>query len=55
MSSQKEILTYKVAERRGAREQYIDGLNDIVCLLKGDNGTGHIAYGSGNRICLNGL
>ena len=31
----KEILTYKVAERRGAREQYIDGLNDIVCLLKG--------------------
>ena len=24
-----------VAERRGAREQYIDGLNDIVCLLKG--------------------
>ena len=31
----KEILTYKVAERRGAREQYIDGLNDIVGLLKG--------------------
>ena len=31
----KEILTYKVAERRGAREQYIDGLNDVVSLLKG--------------------
>lgn len=31
----KEILTYKVAERRGAKEQYTDGLNDIVCLLKG--------------------
>ena len=31
----KEILTYRVAERRGAREQYTDGLNDVVCLLKG--------------------
>lgn len=31
----KEILTYKVAERRGAREQYTEGLNDIVSLLKG--------------------
>lgn len=31
----KEILTYKVAERRGAREQYTDGLNDVVSLLKG--------------------
>lgn len=31
----KEILTYKVAERRGAREQYIDGLSDVMCLLKG--------------------
>lgn len=31
----KEILTYKVAERRGAREQYIDGLNDVISLLKG--------------------
>lgn len=26
----KEILSYKVAERRGAREQYIDGLNDVI-------------------------
>ena len=24
-----------MAERRGAREQYTDGLNDVVCLLKG--------------------
>jgi transposase InsO family protein len=31
----KEILTYKVAERRGSREQYIDGLADVVELLKG--------------------
>lgn len=31
----KEILTYKVAERRGAREQYIDGLHDVVSMLKG--------------------
>ena len=31
----KEILAYKVAERRGAREQYIDGLNDMIGLLKG--------------------
>lgn len=31
----KEILTYKVAERRGSREQYIEGLEDIVDLLKG--------------------
>lgn len=31
----KEILAYKVAERRGAREQYIDGLNDVLGLLKG--------------------
>lgn len=31
----KEILTYKVAERRGAREQYIDGLSDVLSLLKG--------------------
>lgn len=31
----KEILSYKVAERRGAREQYIDGLNDVITLLKG--------------------
>lgn len=31
----KEILAYKVAERRGSREQYIDGLNDVLELLKG--------------------
>ena len=31
----KEILTYKVAERRGARDQYIDGLSDVLSLLKG--------------------
>lgn len=31
----KEILTWHLAERRGAREQYIDGLQDIVDLLKG--------------------
>lgn len=31
----KEILAYKVAERRGSREQYIDGLNDVISLLKG--------------------
>ena len=29
----KEILAYKIAERRGAREQYIDGLNDVIKLL----------------------
>ncbi len=31
----KEILVYKIAERRGAREQYIDGLNDVIELLNG--------------------
>lgn len=31
----KEILTWKVADRRGAREQYMDGLSDVVDLLKG--------------------
>ena len=30
----KEILTWKVAERRGSRDQYIDGLADVVALLK---------------------
>ena len=29
----KEILVYKIAERRGAREQYIDVLNDVIELL----------------------
>ena len=31
----KEILTYKVAARKGDRNQYIDGLEDIKTLLKG--------------------
>lgn len=30
----KEILTWRVADRRGSRDQYIDGLNDVVTLLK---------------------
>ena len=30
----KEILSYKVAERRGAREQYVDGLNDVFGFLE---------------------
>ena len=30
----KEILTWKVAVRRGSRDQYIDGLADVVELLK---------------------
>jgi len=30
----KEILSWKLAERRGARGQYLDGLQDIVTLLK---------------------
>ena len=31
----KEILTYKVAARKGDRQQYIDGLEDVRDLLKG--------------------
>ena len=31
----KEILSWKAAERRGSRDQYIDGLNDVIDLLKG--------------------
>lgn len=31
----KEILTYRIADRRGSRDQYIDGLGDVVELLKG--------------------
>lgn len=31
----KQILTFKFAERRGDRNQYIDGLKDIVELLRG--------------------
>jgi len=30
----KEILTYHVAVKRGSRDQYIDGLQDIIKLLK---------------------
>ena len=33
----KEILTYRVAERRGSRDQYIDGLSDVVKMLKGNS------------------
>ena len=33
----KEILSWRVAERRGSREQYIGGLADVVDLLKGRN------------------
>ena len=32
----KEILSYRVAERRGHRDQYIDGLKDVVELLRGN-------------------
>lgn len=32
----KQILTLKIAERRGDRRQYIDGLKDVVELLKGN-------------------
>ena len=30
----KQILSWKLAERRGGREQYIDGLTDVVKLLR---------------------
>lgn len=33
----KEILSWKLAERRGSREQYLDGLKDVVELLKNCN------------------
>lgn len=33
----KEILSWKLAERRGAREQYVDGLKEVVTLLKGSS------------------
>ena len=33
----KEILTYKVAARKGDRNQYIDGLKEVKKLLKGQN------------------
>lgn len=31
----KEMLTWQLAERRGGREQYIDGLADVIGMLKG--------------------
>ena len=31
----KEILSWKLAERRGGREHYMDGLLDVIALLKG--------------------
>jgi transposase InsO family protein len=31
----KQILTWKMAERRGDRNQYIDGMVDVVSLLRG--------------------
>ena len=31
----KQILTWKMAERRGSREQYVDGLEEVVDLLRG--------------------
>ena len=31
----KEILTYRATQKRGDRMQYIDGLNDVIGLLKG--------------------
>ena len=31
----KEILTYRATRQRGDRMQYIDGLNDVIGLLKG--------------------
>ena len=33
----KEILSWKLAERRGAREQYVEGLKEVVTLLKGSS------------------
>ncbi len=31
----KEVLSYRLAGRRGDREQYLDGLSDVVDILKG--------------------
>lgn len=33
----KEILTYRIGARKGDRNQYIDGLEDIKSILKGQN------------------
>lgn len=32
----KEILSYRIAKRRGDREQYVGGLKDVVDMLKGE-------------------
>lgn len=44
----KEILTYKEAERRGDRNQYIDGLNDVTALLKVTAETGKLHTDQGS-------
>ena len=31
----KELLSWKLAEHRGGRDQYVDGLLDVINLLKG--------------------
>ncbi len=31
----KQILTWRMAERRGSRDQYVDGLEDVVGMLRG--------------------
>ena len=31
----KQIFTWKLSERRGGREQYLDGLTDVIELLRG--------------------
>ena len=33
----KEILTWRLADRKGSREQYVDGLQDVVDMLKGSH------------------
>ena len=33
----KQIMSWKLADRRGSRDQYIDGLKDVVQLLRGHN------------------
>ena len=38
----KEILSWRLAERRGSREQYVGGLTDVVALLKGARCYGRI-------------
>ena len=31
----KQILSWKLSDRRGGREQYLDGLSDVIELLNG--------------------